>query len=55
MIHFLCLVYLALAISVVTAATATNDPSKMIRRAAEYFGILVFGSIAIGWVMFLLS
>jgi len=50
--HFLCLIYLSFAISVVVSATATNDPSKMLRRAAKYFGVMVIGSIAVGWLMF---
>lgn len=55
MIHFLCLVYLSFAISTVVAATASNDLSKIIRRAAKYFGVMVLGSIAVGWVMFTFS
>ena len=55
MIHFLCLIYLSFAISTVVAATATNDPAKMVRRAAKYFGVMVIGSIAVGWVMFIFS
>ena len=55
MIHFLSLIYLSFAISTVGAATATNDASKIVRRAAKYFGVMVVGCIAIGWIMFILS
>lgn len=55
MTHFLCLVYLSLAISIVVSVTATNDPSKMLRRSLRYFCFLVVGSIAAGWIMLLFS
>jgi len=55
MTHFLCLIYLSFAISTVVATTATNDPAKILKRAAKYFGLMTVGSIAVGWLMFLLS
>ncbi len=55
MTHFLCLIYLSFAISTVVATTATNDPAKIFKRAAKYFGMMAVGSIAVGWLMFLLS
>ena len=55
MTHFLCLLYLSFAISIVVATTATNDPAKMLRRTMKYFGMMVVGSVAVGWLMFLLS
>ena len=55
MTHFLCLIYLSFTISVVISVTATNDPSKMLRRSIRYFAFMAIGSIAVGWLMLFLS
>ncbi|MCD6328364.1 hypothetical protein J7M28_12555 [bacterium] len=55
MIHFLCLFYLSLAISIVVSATGTNDRVKIVKNASKYFAALFLGSIVVGWMMFIVG
>ena len=53
--HFSAMLIFALCISVVFGITQRVAPKKMIRFGAFTFGILVFGTIAASWLMYLIK
>ena len=53
--HFSAMLIFALCISIVFGITQRAAPKMMLRFGAFTFGILVFGTIAASWLMYLIK
>jgi hypothetical protein len=53
--HFSAMVLFALFCSIVFGITQRSEPNKMIRFGAFCFALFVGGTIAAGWVMWLIK
>ncbi len=53
--HFSAMLIFALCISIVFGITQRAVPKMMIRFGAFTFGILLFGTIAASWLMYLIK
>ncbi len=53
--HFSAMLIFALCISIVFGITQRAAPKRMVQFGAFTFGILVFGTIAASWLMYVIK